>query len=370
MEMRRRTVPAFSPAAATVEDSEAEVQDRKRPAQARPGVPHAWIESHPGSWHGDKEGLVGLQRRLGFDYVDARLQRQSHHRARLGSSRFGERFRTYFSIENSRSLPKLIDSALKWTGMRARAQANTTRLAIERHEWRIANLPGAFDGFRILHLSDLHIDGVAGLGAALERALAKVPYDACVMTGDYRFATSGDFSAAVEAMTGVINTIGADADVYGVLGNHDCLEMAVGLEHAGMTVLINEGIPLTRRGETLFIAGVDDPHYFETDNLAGAIAHAPAGTPIVLLAHSPELIEEAAGADTALYLCGHSHGGQICMPGGVPALTNSRSARRYVSGRWQWAGMHGYTSRGAGSSGYPARLFCPPEIAVHTLRRG
>ena len=69
-------------------------------------------------------------------------------------------------------------------------------------------------------------------------------------------------------------------------------------------------------------------------------------------------------------LCGHTHGGQICLPGGVPVMTNADCPRKYCVGAWRYHGMHGYTSRGTGVSMVDVRLNCPPEVTLHRLRRG
>ena len=90
----------------------------------------------------------------------------------------------------------------------------------------------------------------------------------------------------------------------------------------------------------------------------------------MLLSHTPELYRQAAHAGFDLMLCGHTHGGQICLPGGVPVLTNADCPRRYCAGRWRHHRMHGYTSRGTGVSMVDVRLNCPPEVTLHRLRRG
>jgi predicted MPP superfamily phosphohydrolase len=86
------------------------------------------------------------------------------------------------------------------------------------------------------------------------------------------------------------------------------------------------------------------------------------------LVHSPEAALLAAEAGFALYLCGHTHGGQICLPGGIPVITNIQYRRRFASGPWRCGEMIGYTSRGLGTSGLPVRFFSRGEIALITLR--
>ena len=90
----------------------------------------------------------------------------------------------------------------------------------------------------------------------------------------------------------------------------------------------------------------------------------------ILLQHSPELLDEAAAEGVSLYLTGHTHGGQICLPGGVPIMTNVKSPRRYARGLWKHGAMTGYTTMGVGVSVMPVRFFSKGEVAVITLRRG
>ena len=111
-----------------------------------------------------------------------------------------------------------------------------------------------------------------GLQDVLVETLAQIEADLCLMTGDYRFATHGDYVPAVEQLAPVIASTSAPDGVVGVLGNHDFVEMVPGLERAGMRVLLNESLSISRNGARLIIAGVDDTHYYETDDLAAALA--------------------------------------------------------------------------------------------------
>ena len=101
-----------------------------------------------------------------------------------------------------------------------------------------------------------------------------------------------------------------------------------------------------------------------------AFRDVPAQAFTIFLAHSPEAYQQAAQCQAQLYLCGHTHGGQICLPERGPILTNSRAPRFTASGSWQYRNMQGYTSRGAGPSGIPLRFNCPGEIALITLVKG
>jgi predicted MPP superfamily phosphohydrolase len=156
--------------------------------------------------------------------------------------------------------------------------------------------------------------------------------------------------------------------VYGVLGNHDTILMMPALEAMGIRMLLNEAVALARGGDTIYLAGIDDSHYYRADNLEKAWAAIPPDTLSILLSHSPEIYRHAAHSGFNIMLCGHTHGGQICLPGGRPLLYNARCPRRFCAGPWAYHHLLGYTSVGAGVSIVDMRLNCPPEITLHHLR--
>ena len=112
---------------------------------------------------------------------------------------------------------------------------------------------------------------------------------------------------------------------------------------------------------------VDDPHYFAADNLEKAYEGIPDDAVSLLLSHSPEIYRHAAYVGFDFMMCGHTHGGQICLPGSIPLSLNSSAPRFTGAGSWNFDLMQGYTSVGTGSSVVPARFNCPPEITLHTL---
>ena len=155
--------------------------------------------------------------------------------------------------------------------------------------------------------------------------------------------------------------------IYAVLGNHDSHDMVPAFENLGAHVLINETNIVKARGEQLILTGTDDVHNFFTENAPMALRAAPDGFKIALV-HSPELAQEAADNGFDLYLCGHTHGGQICMPGGRPILTHLNRHENLSDGLWKYEEMLGYTNPGAGTSVMPIRFFKRPEITRFTLR--
>lgn len=285
---------------------------------------------------------------------------------RLGHSyRHGRLHRTF---ENRIARPAL-KLALQAAGIYERGKANALRPIVRELRLRFDNLPPALSGFRLLQISDLHIDGTDGLAEAIASLLATVDSDACVLTGDYRFEDYGPCDAVYPRMRTVIESIRARYGIYGILGNHDPAEAALELEDMGVRMLVNEGLEITPgHGPGLWLAGVDDPFDYRCDELPAALAHAPEDALKVLLAHAPELYEEAAGAEVDLYLSGHTHAGQIRFPLIGSIRNNADCPRAYAFGHWRHGRMQGYTTAGAGCSSLPVRYNCPPEVALIELR--
>jgi uncharacterized protein len=132
-------------------------------------------------------------------------------------------------------------------------------------------------------------------------------------------------------------------------------------------MLLNECEIIKRDEQSIYLAGIDDAHFYLTDNIEKTASGIPNGVFSILLSHTPEIYEEAAHVDFNLLLSGHTHGGQICLPGRIPIILNSVLPRNMGSGAWKYRGMFGYTSVGAGSSTIPVRFNCLPEITLHYL---
>lgn len=264
--------------------------------------------------------------------------------------------------------PDLIRRCLRLMGLHRRGQDNARRIFLRHHRFVFPQLPAAFKGFRILHLSDLHLDMDAAASAAIINSVRGLDYDICVMTGDYRASTYGSCDAAMEILAGLRDAI--QSEVYAVLGNHDSIVMACAMEGMDIQVLLNSGVRLQRKNQSIGLAGIDDAHFFRLHDMASAHA-AVADEPVkILLSHTPEVFSEAAAVGFDAFLCGHTHGGQICLPGGIALTLESRCPRSLGKGAWQYRGMLGYTSVGAGTSIVNVRLNCPPEVTIHTLDDG
>jgi uncharacterized protein len=272
---------------------------------------------------------------------------------------------------NMQTFSTAITNLLKCAGIDERGRHNCCDYRLERNDVYLPDLPVAFDGYTILHLSDLHADGLIDGGEGIMQILETVPCDLAVVTGDFSFEEAGiHYETCLEALAPIVQAISAQDGIYGVLGNHDLLEMVPGLELMGVQMLMNDAAQLQRGSARIVLAGVDDPHFYECHDLQKALSIAGTDQFVILLSHSPEIAQEASRRGVDLYLCGHTHGGQICLPGGMPLFANTSCLRRYLSGSWNCGAMQGYTSRGTGFSLAAARFFCPPEITLHTLHTG
>ena len=304
-----------------------------------------------------------LEKRLGRLHARLRLGIEDDHEAQV----FGQGI-NYFHIENLKPSHFLIRACLRLTGLYRRGQRNAAQIEVRQNYIRSAQIPKAFDGYTILHLSDLHVDMSQDAMQRLTAILRTIDYDLCALTGDYRGRTFGPYEAALAGMSRVCAEI--KKPIYGVLGNHDTICMLPGLEEMGVRMLLNECETIERDHQRIHLAGIDDAHFYRADNIEKAASGIPSDEFSILLSHTPEVYREAAHADFNLTLSGHTHGGQICLPGSIPITLASVLPRYMGSGAWKYRDMFGYTSVGAGSSIVPVRYNCPPEITLHYLQSG
>jgi predicted MPP superfamily phosphohydrolase len=145
--------------------------------------------------------------------------------------------------------------------------------------------------------------------------------------------------------------------------------MVPAFEEMGIRMLLNEQERIERNGAVIHLAGVDDAHFYRMDNIEKAAHGIPHDAFSILLSHTPEIYRQAAHADFNVILSGHTHGGQICLPGGIPITLNCVLPRSMGNGSFRHHDMIGYTSAGAGTCMVPARFNCPPEITLHHLHR-
>lgn len=292
-------------------------------------------------------------------------RRRQMERGHLDTRVFGGG-KTFFHPENSRLSESLLRGLLRYSGLLARGRRNAMDLRVRENPVMLPRLPAAFEGFRLLQISDLHLDSRPEFPPNLARLVANLAYDLCVLTGDYCFHTHGDIRPAMRGLAVLREAL--KGPVYAVLGNHDHSDMIPEMAAMGYQVLYNAAAPVQRDGESITLLGVDDPHFFQTDDLPRALAGVADDQLRVLLAHSPEIYRSAEAAEVDFMLCGHTHGGQIALPGGRALYINARCPHRLASGNWSYGALRGYTSVGAGSSLLDVRFNCQPEVVVHVLQ--
>ncbi len=233
-------------------------------------------------------------------------------------------------------------------------------------------LPPEFHGLVAYQLTDLHLRWPSRLYRQLIEFVSGVRADLWLLTGDLL-----ETGRALELVARLVRHLDAEHGVFGVLGNNDHRAIAPArtpaevLEELGVRVLCNCATAITRGSARLWLAGVDDPSWWQ-DDVAAALADVPEGEVSVLLAHSPDCVWEAAEHRAGLILCGHTHGGQLCLPviGALQAGTKRRNVgRRFASGVLRVGESLVYVCRGLGTSWVPIRLFCPREVARIEFRR-
>jgi predicted MPP superfamily phosphohydrolase len=237
------------------------------------------------------------------------------------------------------------------------------RLGVTEADLTVSGLPPALDGLRIGLLTDIHHSSIVpadDVSQAVELMSSTKP-DLIVLGGDYVTFGDRDF---VEPVAALVAPLAAPNGVFAILGNHDDdREMPAALIRKNIIVLKDQRTRVVIRGEALELAGIR----FWTRRAAD-IARVLKGAhdTVVLLAHDPRRLVEAAALDIPAVLSGHTHGGQIVLPG-VGALARARFPILAGLGRRGSASI--FVSRGIGTVYVPVRINCPPEVAVVTLRR-
>jgi uncharacterized protein len=244
------------------------------------------------------------------------------------------------------------------------------RLALERITIDLPTRHRALDGMRIAFVTDIHA------GPYIDRAVVERILQAARRERPDLWLFGGDFISEapryLREVTPVVRELACEPGFvgYGVLGNHDIFVSAPRtvseFEDAGLPILRNAHVSVPYRNAKLFVVGIDDTLHGAPD-LEVAFAGLPSDDPAVVLWHESEFADHAAARGAILQLSGHSHGGQVRIPG-VRPLWAPQHGRRYIAGRHELGDMTLYVSRGAGVYRPPIRLNCPPEVTLVTLR--
>lgn len=257
------------------------------------------------------------------------------------------------------------------------AEYEPNLLSVNQVEVRLKRLPEAFEGLRIAQISDLHHGPYTGereIGAAV-RAVNGLRPDLIAVTGDFITVTGLEYlrphADHIVPCAKLLSSLQAPLGVLAVLGNHDQssspAHITAVLANAGVQVLRNRSSVLEKDGARLWVAGVDDVMHRGAD-LDRALNGVPADECTILMAHEPDFADRAATTTVDFQLSGHSHGGQVKLPGGYPIYLPPL-ARKYPEGLRRVRSMQVYTNRGIGVIGVPMRVNCSPEVTVFTLKR-
>ena len=229
---------------------------------------------------------------------------------------------------------------------------------------------------RLLHISDLHVERLTRREMRLLELVEAARPDLIVLTGDYVNLSYTEDEITHRQVRELLGRLDAPLGVYATLGSPP-----VDLPHVIPALFDGLSVHLLRDewkclnlpgGGQLLLVGLDCTHELDGDGkrLAELLRQAPSGMPTVLLYHSPELMPQASAYGLDLYLCGHTHGGQVRLPGYGALITSSQLGREFVMGHYRRGQTNLYVSRGVGLEGLSAprvRFLAPPEITLFKL---
>ena len=262
---------------------------------------------------------------------------------------------------------------LKTTKLWERARSEYFDIKVKRYMLAFPELPPSFSGKKILFISDLHYPARGQFHKNVLEAVRSCEFDYCLLGGDYAWG-NGEFPIHVcRHLNSLIGEIRNHTDViFAILGNHDSMFIAEHFESLGVQMLINDSAVIEGKGfDKIIVSGIGDRHNLNNADWDKMELSTASDIKFrLLLCHNPDYYKRAESYGYSMMLCGHTHAGQFCLPGGIPIVTNCRAPRMYSRGRWQYGKMQGITSAGVGSSRLTARLNCPAELSVITLIRG
>ncbi|MGD2035415.1 MAG: metallophosphoesterase, partial [Bacteroidales bacterium] len=254
-------------------------------------------------------------------------------------------------------------------GLKSKGIRNALNITVKRIEFSFSNLPKEFSGTKVLFLSDLHIDAVDQLADTAIFLVSNLDYDFCILGGDYSFELLKENDQVFQKLKKLVTILRKKSEVYGILGNHDRSCIANALYSYGVKMLVNDNIRIGKNNEYIYLTGLDDSHYFGSDDIEKIKKEFKDNNNLfkVMISHSPERYKEAENLGYSLYLTGHTHGGQICLPGGIIIIKDVRTPWRFLKGKWSYKNLVGYTSQGVGTSLLPVRFFSRPEITLISM---
>jgi predicted MPP superfamily phosphohydrolase len=238
-------------------------------------------------------------------------------------------------------------------------------------ELAVPDLPPALEGVRMIHLSDLHLRErwPRQMDEMIARANAAQP-DLILFTGDF-VDDKRDHRPALANVTKLITALRPSTGFAAILGNHDGDLLAPRLHALGVRLITHQRVEMNVRGAPIELIGFPGPDRLDLDErFIPSLPPRRAGVPRIILSHYPDLIRAARPLGADLYLAGHTHGGQMCLPNGRALMTHDSLPRHMCKGAHDFDGTCLIVSRGFGYTTIPIRLFCPAEVVEIRLVTG
>lgn len=239
---------------------------------------------------------------------------------------------------------------------------------VASHRLQLPRYPAHAPALKVVYLSDLHYGPTTGKVANRQawKLAREANPDVVLLGGDYLFADERGLPTLLRELQRW-KFSPPPGGIYACLGNHDYYAgketIVTCLEACGVKVLVNDAVPLPSPWKGIWIAGTDDLWHGKPD-LAATLDLTSPDACTLLLAHQPDICESNLMRRVAVTLCGHTHGGQICLPNGDPIYVPSKHGKEYSGGLYRHAGQWLFVSRGVGTVGLPFRMFAPPDIGV------
>lgn len=235
----------------------------------------------------------------------------------------------------------------------------------------IVNLPPSLEGLRVLHISDLHFrKWYSRAWNLLLEKIAATPPDLILITGDYVDSKRNPYPALPLARK-FLNGLRARDGIFGIVGNHDDYVVAYKLRDTPLTFIDGKRILTDVRQTPIELIGLPGGLRFDLEPaLIRSFPPRDQAVPRIVLSHYPDHLRYCRGLKSDLFLAGHTHGGQVCLPGGIPIIKHDALPRGLTHGIHHVDGTWLVVSRGLGSTGLPIRVFCPPEVSEMELTAG
>jgi len=247
-------------------------------------------------------------------------------------------------------------------------------IQVEKISIEIENLPEEFEGVKIVHLTDFHSKDFGVKEKRILEIVEDLDPDFVFITGDFIDHTTKDVDSCQEFWRELGDRY--QGKIFGVLGNHEYLIEHIDansienlLEESGIVILKNENKKIFYNDKNyIYLIGVDDPDTGR-DDLPKAIINTEENIPKILLAHSPDIIDNLQKEKVSLILVGHTHGGQVVIPFVKPFWTPTENRGKYASGLFEINDTYLYVSRGIGTTALPIRFNCSPEVTMIELKK-